>query len=152
MTDIFISYSTADRVVALKLADALRVRGWNVFVDRKIAPGAEWNEEIQQAIKAARCVVVLWSSASVDSLWVQGEAAFAFERNKYLPVRLEDNAIPRLFQHIQGYSLAEWSSGTNEQQFEQFYEKVSSLLGPLTMYGNLEAVSDGEPITPTTNV
>ena len=69
MTDVFIGYATEDRQVAERLANTLYEDGWEVFWDRRIEAGAEWNEDIQPALLNARCVLVLWSAASRIHLW-----------------------------------------------------------------------------------
>ena len=64
MPDILISYAKEDRLTARLLAAKLREGGHEVFWDRRIKAGAESNEEIQAALRNARCVLVLWSAAS----------------------------------------------------------------------------------------
>lgn len=147
MIDIFISYANKDRIVAKNLADRFREENWNVFWDRTIEPGAEWNEEIQRALHDARCVIVLWSAASRKSFWVQGEAADAFERNSYVPVRIDETEPPRLFGHVQTLSIARWVGQKDVDEFNRLKSSIASRIGELPMYGNLEQVKDGEPVT-----
>lgn len=147
MNDIFISYCSEDRPVAEKLAGTLREDGWEVFWDRRIAPGAEWNEEIQRALNDARCVIVLWSSSSITSFWVRGEATHAYERGVYTPIRIDETEPPRLFRHVQTPSIVSWVRGEAEQELLEFKLAIRSRIGELRMYGNLEKVSDGEPVT-----
>src|SRR5277367_5229648 len=108
MTDIFISYATEDRPVAQRLALKLHEDGWEVFWDRRIEAGAQWNDEIQRALHHARCVIVLWSAASRKSFWVRGEAADSFENNFYFPVQIDKTGPPRLFDQAQTMSIAKW--------------------------------------------
>jgi hypothetical protein len=75
VSDIFISYSKSDRAKARVLAKALESEGWSVWWDPKIPPGKTFDEVIEQALDAARCVMVLWSKKSVSSDWVKTEAA-----------------------------------------------------------------------------
>ena len=82
MSDIFISYATADRPRAAALAQALRTRGWTVWWDRVIPPGRQFDEVIDEALSGAGCVVVLWSKASAASTWVKTEAALKKEDNE----------------------------------------------------------------------
>ena len=56
------------RLTAGLLAAKLREGGHEVFWDRRMEAGAEWNEEIQAALRRARCVLVLWSAASEEIL------------------------------------------------------------------------------------
>jgi len=64
MSDIFISYASEDRERARLLADALSQNGWSVWWDRTIPPGKEFDQVIEEALDAAKCVVVLWSKTS----------------------------------------------------------------------------------------
>ncbi len=147
MTDIFISYAGEDRPVAKKLAAALHRDGWRVFWDRRIEAGAEWNEEIQRELQDARCVLVLWSAASRKSFWVRGEAAAAFERETYVPLRIDETEPPRLFRHVQAQSVARWVQQNDAGELTQLMSSIASRIGELPMYGNLEPVGEGEPVT-----
>lgn len=146
MTDIFISYARVDRLSADLLADSLREAGWEVFWDRRIEAGTEWNEEIQRELHNARCVIVLWSSASRNSFWVGGEAAKSFERNTYVPVRIDESEPPRLFQQVQAQSIANWIKGKDAEELNQLKSAIKTRIGPLPMYRNLEKVVDGQPV------
>lgn len=147
MIDIFISYANEDRLVAKNLADSLHEENWDVFWDRKIEPGAEWNEEIQRALHDARCVLVLWSAASRKSFWVRGEAADSFESDTYVPVRIDETEPPRLFRHVQAQSIAGWVEQKDADELNRLKSSIASRIGKLPMYGNLEPVGDGEPVT-----
>lgn len=150
MTDIFISYTTKDRLIARELAARLNEEdGWDVFWDRNIEAGAEWNEELHRALHKARCVLVLWSAASRQSFWVRGEAADAYERDVYLPVKIDESDPPRLFRHIQAQSIAAWAQHRHAEQLDQLRSAIVSRIGNLAMYGNLEKVVEGEPVTDT---
>ena len=94
MSDIFVSYASADRDRARAVAQALTEQGWSVWWDRTIPPGKQFDEVIEEALDSARCVVVLWSKASVASQWVKTEAAEAMRRKILVPVLIEDVKIP----------------------------------------------------------
>ncbi len=147
MAEIFISYSRKDKKIAGKLAKELHDEGWKVFWDRNIEPGSEWNEDIQRALSTARCVIVLWSSKSNSSFWVQGEAANAFCRDIYLPVTIEDIKPPKLFGHVQTLSLVDWVNSNNENELKRLITTIHSRIGALPMHGNLDAVAADMPVT-----
>ena len=44
MADIFISYSSEDREQAHRIADALESEGWQVWWDRTMLPGTDFDE------------------------------------------------------------------------------------------------------------
>ena len=74
MSDIFISYAKEDREWVGTLADALLGTGWSLFWDRDIPLGLTWDEHIGRKLEEARCVVVVWTEASLESDWVKEEA------------------------------------------------------------------------------
>ena len=75
MASIFLSYSREDAARADRIAHALEAAGHNVWWDRRIGAGSRFSKEIDAALKNADLVVVLWSRVSVESAWVQDEAA-----------------------------------------------------------------------------
>ncbi len=75
MSDIFLSYAREDRPWVKLLAECLEEQGWSVWWDRNIAAGKRFEKVITDALSQAKCVVVIWSQASVESPWVQDEAS-----------------------------------------------------------------------------
>src|SRR5688572_32836108 len=101
MADLFLSYAREDRECAEMLAGVLTERGWNVWWDRRIQVGRSFSDVIERQLDQARCVVVLWSQASVRSEWVQNEAAEAARKNRLVPIRIEDVRPPLEFRRLQ---------------------------------------------------
>jgi len=66
---IFISYAEEDLELARRLGEYLKSRGWNVWWDRNIPVGHAFDEVIEEALRAARCAVVIWSRPAVASRW-----------------------------------------------------------------------------------
>src|SRR5512145_453969 len=90
MSDIFLSYASADRERVRPLVRALERHGWSVWWDRTILPGRTFDQVIEEALAAARCVIVVWSQHSVDSDWVKTEAAEGARRRMLVPVLLDE--------------------------------------------------------------
>lgn len=110
MADIFLSYAREDRAFTMRLAEELAGRGWSVWCDSHMYPGQAIWQVIQTQIDAAKCVIVLWSKASIRSTAVQNEADEGATRNILLPVRMEDVRIPLQFRHLHTADLiGEWS-------------------------------------------
>jgi hypothetical protein len=58
--DAFVSYSRADRRHAAEIDSVLRDKGLKTFFDRRnLAAGLPWIRALEQAIGAARAVIVL---------------------------------------------------------------------------------------------
>ena len=116
MSDIFISYSSADKEKAEQLANSFAQQGWSVWWDRQIPPGKSFDDVIENALNAARCVIVLWSKDSVSSRWVKTEAAEAAVKGILVPVLIEKVNIPLEFKRIEAADLSDWTG--NEVHFE----------------------------------
>lgn len=148
MTEFFISYAREDLPVAKRLKAALNNLGWNVFIDEKIEAGEPWSEELIARLDSALCVLVLWSSTSVNSLWVHGEAARAFERGAYLGVLMDESEPPRLFRRYQGRSIREWLASDDEADLESLLRTLRAEVGDLPMHGILESVEEDQDVGP----
>ena len=128
MADIFISYASADREIARTIAEAFVERGHSVWWDRTIPPGRVFDEVIQEALNAAKCVIVLWSANSIRSNWVKTEASEALARNRLLPVLTEDVPPPIEFKRIQAAHLIGWTGDTDHPEFAGLITSVERLL------------------------
>lgn len=126
---IFISYATEDRERARRLAEYLESRGWSVWWDRNIPVGRAFDEVIEEALRVARCAVVLWSKAGVASRWVRSEASDAARRDILVPVLLEDVTIPLEFRLFQALDLREWISATDTSALAALHDAISRIVG-----------------------
>ena len=111
MSDIFISYAREDRDKAQALAELFQQQDWSVWWDRNIPPGRSFDAVIEEALGAAKCVVVLWSKNSASSDWVKGEAGEALQRKILVPVRIDSVNVPLEFRRLQTVDLSDWKGG-----------------------------------------
>ena len=128
MSDIFISYASADRESARLLADALATRGFSVWWDRTIPPGRVFDEVIQEAIQGARCMVVLWSADSVRSNWVKTEAAEGAARGILVPALVGEVAPPIEFKRIQSANLSHWTGDETDGEYRNLLASIENLI------------------------
>lgn len=130
MADIFISYASPDKERAKTLTERLSEQGHSVWWDRTIPPGRVFDEVIQEALHEARCVIVLWSAASVKSNWVKTEASEAVAQNKLVPALIEAVAPPIEFKRIQAADLSGWSGEAEHPEYRKLVSAVEHLLNP----------------------
>lgn len=89
--DVVISYSRRNRDVADRFVELLRARGLDVWYDRMIRTGADWRDEIANAIASSRCFVILFSSESNASEELRKEYSIAERRDLLIiPIRIEN--------------------------------------------------------------
>lgn len=95
MPDIFISYSREDQPFVSHLSDELRrldVRGFMDTMD--IAAGADFSQQIHEAIARADAVVVVMSPSAFRSNWVMMELGLAESLDKkIIPVLAPGNRL-----------------------------------------------------------
>jgi hypothetical protein len=128
MAHIFISYARADRPRAERLAQALERTGWSVWWDREIPPGRSFDEVIEEALSQARCVIVLWSDASIRSEWVKTEAAEAAQRRILVPILTDGARIPLEFRRIQAAAIDDWRDLEANEGWGHLCDAVAALV------------------------
>src|SRR6185436_19822014 len=75
--DVFLSYAREDLSTVKALVSDIEAEGLTVFWDRHIQLGQQWSDVLDRALREARVVIVVWSTASVKSTWVKAEATEA---------------------------------------------------------------------------
>ena len=126
MSAIFISYAREDRDKAKALAELCQQQDWSVWWDRRIPPGRSFDEVIEEALGAAKCVVVLWSKSSASSDWVKGEAAEGLRRKILVPVRIDSANVPLEFRRLQTIDLSDWKGEAGHLELGGFLEAVAA--------------------------
>lgn len=93
--DVFISYSTKNKEAAQAICHVLEqneIRCW--MAPRNIPPGSDYGDVIEDAIKACKSVVVLFSETAAQSQYVKSEINIAFEEQKtIIPFRLDETPL-----------------------------------------------------------
>ena len=99
--DVFISYRSSDREWAMALYDALKLAGWEAFLDQyDLVPGSDLETSLVEALEASSSGVILWSSRTQDSEWCKRERhAMRTLKDKsnsfnYLYAKLDAEALP----------------------------------------------------------
>src|SRR5919205_2889116 len=101
MAGIFLSYDRDDSNAARVVATALEKAGHSVWWDLHVRGGAQFAKVIEEALKAADAVVVLWSKNSVESAWVRDEAAAGRDSARLVPVTIDGTEPPLGFCQFQ---------------------------------------------------
>jgi TolB-like protein len=128
MPDIFLSYSRADQAVARRFADAFAAEGLEVWWDVTLRSGEAYDEVTENALRAARAVVVLWSATSVASRWVRSEATLADRHHTLAPVTIEPCERPIMFELIPTADLCHWRGEREDSAWLAFVEDVRQLM------------------------
>jgi hypothetical protein len=129
VSDVFISYAREDKPEAELVAQALERDGVSVWWDRNIPPGRSYDEVIEEALDAAKCVIVLWSRKSVASDWVKVEAGEGNKRGVLVPALIEEAKVPLEFRRLQTANLIGWEGENKNPEFRQFLSAVAAHIG-----------------------
>ena len=92
--EVFLSYSSADKANALAIVAGLEDQGIRCWIaPRDIPAGSEYGQQIVEAIKTCRIVVVIFSADANTSPHVRREVERAVSAERIIvPVRIEDVA------------------------------------------------------------
>lgn len=111
MGGVFVSYARADEAKARVLAERLRSMGYAVWRDDQLPGHRAYAEVIEEQLKAADAVVVLWSQAASKSQWVRAEADAARQDGKIVQLTLDGSVPPLPFNQIHCVDFSSWTGG-----------------------------------------
>jgi formylglycine-generating enzyme required for sulfatase activity len=130
MSDIFLSYANADRDRVRPLVAALIAEGWSVFWDRIIPVGRTWHEVLEEALSAARSIVVIWSQISIRSRWVREEVDEGIALGLLLfPVFLDQVKPPFGYRGVQAADLSTWDGAVTAAEYQNLVQEMKQTLG-----------------------
>ena len=92
---IFISYSRADTEYVSSLVNNLRRQNYDVWFDKEIRSGTDWDNTIEEEIKNADTMILVLSKTSVASENVKDEMSYAMSLSKGInPIMIEECDVP----------------------------------------------------------
>ena len=130
MARVFLSYARADVDCAKTLAEHVARAGHEVWWDRELHGGSRFSAEIDKALRDAEAVVVLWSEASLESAWVQDEAAEGRDSGRLVPAVIDDVRPPLGFRQYQAIDLTDLRSGGQPNRLEELLRAIIKMGSP----------------------
>ena len=127
MPGVFVSYSRPSALVAEQVAAALSSIGYDVWRDDQLPAHRAYGEVIEENLRAARAVVVLWSSEASQSQWVRAEADYARQAGILVQASLDGTIPPLPFNQIQCADLSGWSGDRQTAGWLKVEQSVASL-------------------------
>jgi len=126
---VFLSYARDDVDAARQLAEDLEHSGHDVWWDRHLHGGSRFDQEIEEALKNAEAVVVLWSSVSLNSAWVKDEAAEARDSERLVPVSIGSAKPPLGFRQFHTIDLGSWNGKGPPEALGELLDAISRICG-----------------------
>lgn len=126
--DIFISYSSKDRVWVSSLVKALEACGFSVWWDKALFAGDNFYSEIETVLDKAGCVITVWSESATKSEWVLAESKRGMTRNVWMPVMYQPARIPLAFETRHSANLQAWQGSIDEACFQSLLRAIEKVL------------------------
>ena len=126
--DVFISYARSSEEDAHRIAQSLRQEGFSVWRDDELPAHRSYSDVIEERLKSAKAVVVLWSAESAKSHWVRAEANTALEGGTLVQAMLDGTFPPMPFNQIQCADLKGWSGDTDSSGWQKLQSSVAALI------------------------
>jgi formylglycine-generating enzyme required for sulfatase activity len=140
VADLFVSYKREDRVAVERIISRLTNEGYSVWWDSRLEAGENFGESIAQELDEAKCVLVIWSQASVGSKWVYAEATEADNQGKLVPVIIESCRVKPPFNILHCFNLAGDKEEADSPVWTGLLAQIRSLANPT----GSSAPDDGE--------
>lgn len=131
---VFISHASEDKDLARTLSRFLRDAGLEVWSDEDIMPGDNWAQKVSQALNASEAMVVLVSTAALNSDLVRREIEFALGteayRKRLVPVfvgsrdTIPQDRLPWILRRLNGVELTD---PTKEENLQQIVHTLSTI-------------------------
>ena len=133
---IFLSYSSRDKLIADAICSRLENQGIRCWIaPRDVNPGADYSDQISEALERSTAMVMVFSSGSNSSRHVKSEIDRAFSLDKVIiPFRVEDVELDKGLAYY--LSKTHWLDALTkplEQHIDRLagtIRKVSGLDGP----------------------
>jgi len=129
--DVFLSYSHADVEWAEKLRKELEERGISVLSDREVKPGDNWALALENAVKAAKTVILVIGPKGAEGLMQELEWQVALEATwksggkRLIPVFVDDAKVPPFLRGWDGLHL-DGGSKNWKNAVERIADAISS--------------------------
>lgn len=129
VSDVFISYARSSEEQAKQVEKALRESGYAVWRDAEIPAHRTYAEVIEERLKAAKAVVVLWSADAARSQWVRAEADAARELGTLVQASVDGTKPPIPFNQIQYANLHGGVGDAEDAAWRKLKGSVEALAG-----------------------
>jgi adenylate cyclase len=131
MSDVFVSYARSTEPQAMKIAAALRAKGYSVWRDDEIPAHRAYADVIEERLKTSKAVLVIWSADAAKSQWVRSEADAARAAGTLIQVTVDGTLPPMPFDQVECAELKGWNGDADALGWRKLEESVATLVGPV---------------------
>ena len=127
MADLFVSYARADEQTASRVAQCLADAGYQVWRDDQLPAHRAYADVIEERLKGAKAVIVLWSAEAAKSQWVRAEADAARNAGTLVQASVDGSLPPMPFNQIQCADLQRWNGDAAAPGWRKLIDSVAAL-------------------------
>jgi len=127
MSEIFISYARSTETQAKRITEALRALGYDVWRDDELPAHRAYSEVLEERLRAAKAVVVVWSADAAKSQWVRAEADVAREAGTLVQLKIDGSTPPLPFNQIQCADLSAWNGDAEAPGWRKLVASIEEL-------------------------
>ena len=117
MADVFVGYKREDLERVRVLVKALEAQGWSVWWDTRAEAGEAWDPVVEAEVRAAECVIVVWSRQSIGAESVRRSARSTFSR--LVSVVIDDVSLPEFLPPHPSVDLSGWEGDPSDARFSR---------------------------------
>jgi len=133
MSDVFVSYARSTEPQAMKIAAALRAKGYSVWRDDEIPAHRAYADVIEERLKSSKAVVVIWSTDAAKSQWVRSEANAARAAGTLVQISVDGTLPPMPFDQVECAELKGWNGDAEASGWRKLADSVAALVGPISV-------------------
>ena len=134
MSDVFISYARSTEAQARHVAEALRALGYGVWRDDELPAHRAYADVIDERLRTAKAVVVVWSADAARSEWVRSEAERARSDRKLVQLTVDGSKLPMPFDQTQCADLTGWTGDAQASGWLKVVGSIAELTGRATSH------------------
>src|SRR5437868_4404431 len=128
VAQVFISYARSTEAQAQLLAKSLRAEGCEAWFDESLPAHRPYADVIQERLRKAKAVVVIWSEDAIKSQWVRAEADFARHAGTLVQLAVDGSIPPMPFNQIHCAQLAGWEGDLSASGWRNVLASVRELI------------------------
>jgi adenylate cyclase len=129
MSDVFISYARSNESEAKQVENALGAARYAVWRDSELPAHRAYSDVIEERLRSAKAVVVLWSADAARSQWVRAEADAARGLGTLVQASLDGTVPPMPFNQIQCADLNGWDGSADASGWRKVKDSIAALAG-----------------------
>lgn len=114
--------------MARSVAEALEREGYDVWWDDELPAHRAFHEVIDERLREAAGVLVIWSEAASRSEWVRAEADHARTHRKLVQASADGTLPPMPFNQIHCVPLVDWRGNVDRPEWQRILASLHALI------------------------